>query len=47
MEAWRLDALLVGLQENVLLLSGFWPMIGASVLVFPHEGGPCVPFISC
>lgn len=38
MEAARLDALVVRLPENVLLLSGFWPMIGASVLVFPREG---------
>lgn len=37
MEAERLDALAVRLPENVLLLSGFWPMIGASVLVFPRE----------
>lgn len=34
----RLDALVLQLPENVLLLSGFWPMIGASVLVFPVEG---------
>ncbi len=38
MEAERLDALVVRLPENVLLLSGYWPMIGASVLVFPREG---------
>jgi Xaa-Pro dipeptidase len=38
MEAERLDALVVRLPENVILLSGFWPMIGASVLVFPREG---------
>jgi Xaa-Pro aminopeptidase len=38
MEAAQLDALVVRLPENVLLLSGFWPMIGASVLVFPREG---------
>jgi len=38
MEAERLDALVVRLPENVLLLSGFWPMIGASVLVFPRDG---------
>jgi Xaa-Pro dipeptidase len=38
MEAARIDALAVRLPENVLLLSGYWPMIGASVLVFPREG---------
>jgi Xaa-Pro dipeptidase len=39
----KLDALVVRLPENVLLLSGFWPMIGASVLVFPQHGLPvCV-----
>jgi Xaa-Pro dipeptidase len=42
MEAARLDALVVRLPENVLLLSGFWPMIGASTLVFPREGTPSV-----
>ena len=38
MEAARLDALVLRLPENVLLLSGFWPMIGASTLVFPVDG---------
>jgi len=38
MDGARLDALVVRLPENVLLLSGFWPMIGASTLVFPREG---------
>jgi Xaa-Pro dipeptidase len=37
MEAERIDALVVRLPENVLLLSGYWPMIGAGVLVFPRE----------
>lgn len=37
MEAERLDALLLRLPENVLLLSGYWPMIGSAVLVFPRE----------
>jgi Xaa-Pro dipeptidase len=40
LEAARLDALVVRLPENVLLLSGFWPMIGATTLVFPREGRP-------
>jgi Xaa-Pro aminopeptidase len=43
MEAERLDALILRWPENVLLLSGFWPMIGATLLVFPREGAPvCV-----
>jgi Xaa-Pro dipeptidase len=36
----KLDALVLRLPENVLLLSGFWPMIGASVLLFPQDGIP-------
>lgn len=40
MEAEGLDALVLRLPENVLLLSGYWPMIGASVLVFPLNGRP-------
>jgi Xaa-Pro dipeptidase len=47
MEAERLDALAVRLPENVLLLSGFWPMIGASVLVFPREGRPVCAIPHC
>jgi Xaa-Pro dipeptidase len=45
MEAARLDALVVRLPENVLLLSGFWPMIGASTVVFPRESPAaiCIP----
>jgi Xaa-Pro dipeptidase len=35
-----LDALVLRLPENVLLLSGFWPMIGATFLVFPVDGEP-------
>ena len=38
MEVERLDALVLRLPENVLLLSGFWPMIGASTLVFTLHG---------
>jgi Xaa-Pro dipeptidase len=37
MERERLDALVLRLPENVLLLSGWWPMIGASTLVFARE----------
>lgn len=38
MEEARLDAMVLRLPENVLLLTGFWPMIGAATLVFPREG---------
>ena len=38
-----LDALICRLPENVLLLSGHWPLIGWSFLLFPAEGRPlCV-----
>jgi Xaa-Pro aminopeptidase len=40
MQREGLDALVLQLPENVLLLSGFWPMIGATVFVFPVEGTP-------
>jgi Xaa-Pro dipeptidase len=42
METARLDALILRLPENVLLLSGFWPMIGATTLVFPREGAAAI-----
>jgi Xaa-Pro dipeptidase len=38
MEAQKLDVLILRLPENVLLLSGHWPMIAASYLVFPLSG---------
>jgi Xaa-Pro dipeptidase len=38
MEALKLDVLILRLPENVLLLSGHWPMIAAAYLVFPLEG---------
>src|SRR5580704_10059827 len=42
METARLDALVLRLPENVLLLSGYWPMIGAATLVFPRESRSAV-----
>lgn len=43
MEVEGLDALVLRLPENVLLLSGFWPMIGATTLVFAlHEDSVCI-----
>jgi Xaa-Pro dipeptidase len=47
MEAERLDALVLRLPENVLLLSGFWPMIGATVLVYPLHGDPVCILPDC
>ncbi len=38
MQASGLDALVVRLPENVLLLSGHWPMIGAAYFLFPADG---------
>ncbi len=38
MERAGLDALVLRLPENVLLLSGYWPMLGICALVFPREG---------
>lgn len=38
MQRDRLDALVLRLPENVLLLSGFWPMIGATLVVFSIDG---------
>lgn len=38
MQAAHLDALVLRLPENVLLLTGHWPMIGAAFLSFPLEG---------
>lgn len=47
MEAAQFDALVLRLPENVLLLSGFWPMIGASFLVFPLDGKPVCIIPDC
>ncbi|MGH9469117.1 MAG: M24 family metallopeptidase [Terriglobia bacterium] len=47
MDAERLDALVLRLPENVLLLSGFWPMVGATVLIFPLDGKPVCVIPQC
>jgi Xaa-Pro dipeptidase len=47
MEAERLDAIVVRLPENVLLLSGYWPMIGQCLLVFPRESAPRILLPEC
>lgn len=40
MAAAELDALVLRLPENVVMLSGHWPLIGWSFLVFPRDGTP-------
>ena len=47
MEIAQFDALVLRLPENVLLLSGFWPMIGAAFLVFPLDGTPVCIIPEC
>jgi Xaa-Pro aminopeptidase len=47
MEAQKLDALILRLPENVLLLSGHWPMIGVAFLLFPLEGKATCIFPEC
>ena len=36
----KVDALVCRLTEHVLMLSGYWPVLGRSVVVFPAEGKP-------
>ncbi len=40
LEANGLDALVCRLPENVVLLAGYWPIIGRSAVVWPREGDP-------
>lgn len=40
MEQDNLDALVLRLPENIVLLSGYWPLNGWSFLVFPRDGKP-------
>lgn len=47
MDEVKLDALVLRLPENVLLLSGHWPMIGWSFLVFPAQGTPTLVCPHC
>lgn len=37
-----LDALVCRLPHNVLLLSGYWPVLADSLVVFPREGEPAL-----
>jgi Xaa-Pro aminopeptidase len=34
----KLDAVMCALPSNVLLLSGYWPVVGASIAVVTREG---------
>jgi len=36
----RLDGLVVRLPENLVLLAGYWPVLGRSALVLPSSGEP-------
>ncbi|HUE75219.1 MAG TPA: Xaa-Pro peptidase family protein [Chloroflexota bacterium] len=36
----NLDALVCRLAENIVLLTGYYPIVGGSVVVFPAEGEP-------
>jgi len=40
MQSEGLDALVCRLPENVLTLSGYWPLVGWSFLLFPRDGEP-------
>jgi Xaa-Pro dipeptidase len=42
MKIARIDALICRLPENVVMLSGHWPMIGFSFLLFPQDGRPLI-----
>ena len=43
----ELDALVCRLPENVVMLSGHWPLIGWSFLLFPREGRPLIVVPHC
>lgn len=40
MQKDNINALFLRLPENILYLTGYWPVIGASALYFPVEGEP-------
>jgi Xaa-Pro aminopeptidase len=40
MEGERLDVLVCRLPENILFLTGYWPLSGTSFLLFPRDGEP-------
>jgi len=43
----NLDALICRLPENVLFLSGYWPMFGVTLIVLPLEGETVCIFPQC
>ncbi len=47
MQREKLDVLVCRLPENVLPLSGHWPMLGWSFMVFPLESGPLCVIPQC
>ena len=47
MEKAELDALACRLPENVLMLSGHWPLNGFSFLLFPLDGTPLLVLPHC
>ena len=47
MAAAGIDALVCRLPENVLLLSGHWPLNGLSFLLFPRYGSPLIIVPHC
>jgi Xaa-Pro dipeptidase len=42
LKAAGLDALVCALPMNVLLLSGYWPVVGTSIAIFTSDGGVAV-----
>lgn len=43
----KIDVLICRLPENILFLSGYWPMSGNAYLIFPLEGKPICISPSC
>lgn len=44
---WNLAAIVCRLPETVVMLSGYWPVLGRSVVVFPAEGEPVLLAPGC
>ncbi|MBO8141949.1 MAG: aminopeptidase P family protein [Firmicutes bacterium] len=38
----RLDGLICLLPENLVLLAGYWPVIGHAAVIYPREGDPVI-----
>ena len=47
MEVAGLDVLVCRLPENVLFLTGHWPLVGLSFLLFPLDGQPTIVVPHC